>query len=113
METLHEWRKRVKYHRYHAALLTPTWPGPMRARRDELKTLSDVTGDAHDLAEFVELLEEERLLDAATTAAVRAAATDRRRDLETEARPLGERLFVEHPDDLVARFRGYWQYSAD
>jgi CHAD domain-containing protein len=46
----HEWRKRVKYHRYHLRLLRNLWPRVMRAWRREVVTLSELLGKEHDLA---------------------------------------------------------------
>lgn len=107
-EAFHEWRKRVKYHRYHCYLLNPVWTKPMAARRAELKRLSDLTGDEHDLAVFCETMFEEELFDAETRETLEAAITGRRAELRRAARPVGERLFVERPDALVRRFEGYW-----
>jgi CHAD domain-containing protein len=107
-ERFHEWRKRVKYHRYHARLLRASWPGPMRARRDELKELSDLIGDEHDMAVFVETMDDEALFDPERRERLRTATTSRRAELRRAGRPIGERLFAEEPDDLVARLRAYW-----
>jgi CHAD domain-containing protein len=107
-ERFHEWRKRVKYHRYHCRLLRAAWEGPMRARRSELKTLSDVLGDEHDLAVFLESMAAEELFDPDTRATLEPVIVGRRSALRRRARPLGERLFLEEPDRLVERIRGYW-----
>jgi CHAD domain-containing protein len=107
-ERFHEWRKRVKYHRYHTRLLRASWPGPMRARRDELKELSDLIGDEHDMAVFLETMDDEALFEPGTRERLRTAIGGRRAELRRAGRPLGECLFAEDPDDLVARFRDYW-----
>jgi CHAD domain-containing protein len=112
-EAFHEWRKRVKYHRYHCYLLRPVWEKPMKARRDQLKELSDLTGDEHDLAVFVETMDEEDLFDPETRGALKTIIGGRRAELRRAARPLGERLFVEEPDDLVDRFAGYWRATVE
>lgn len=103
---LHEWRKQVKYHWYHVRLLQPAWPGPLRARRAELKALSDALGDDHDLA----------MLDAALAAApaaelggLREALAQRRARLQAEAFALGARLYADRPKALRRRYRGYWE----
>jgi CHAD domain-containing protein len=46
----HEWRKRVKYFRYHTRLLSTAWPPVLRALNREAHRLSDWLGDDHDLA---------------------------------------------------------------
>lgn len=112
-EAFHEWRKRVKYHRYHCYLLRPVWQKPMKARRNQLKELSDLTGDEHDLAVFVETMHEEELFDSDTREALETTITGRRGELRRAARPIGERLFTEEPDDLVARFGGYWHATVE
>jgi CHAD domain-containing protein len=108
IEAFHEWRKRVKYHRYHTRLLRSIWPGPMKARRSELKTLSDVVGDEHDLAVFLETMDNEQLFTADTRAMLDSVITHRRSELQRRARPIGERVFAEDPDQLVERVGHYW-----
>jgi CHAD domain-containing protein len=107
-ERFHEWRKRIKYHRYHCRLLRQVWIGPMKARRSELKTLSDVIGDENDLAEFSMMMQDEALFDEATRATLKEHITGRRSELHREGRALGERLFAEHPDQLIDRIGSYW-----
>lgn len=108
-EVFHEWRKRVKYHRYHARLLRANWVGPLKARRAEVKTLSDVLGDEHDLAVFGEVLDDEPdLFDADVTEVFEAAIEERRDALQNEARPLGRKIFAEDPDRLTDRLGAYW-----
>ncbi|WP_380674453.1 CHAD domain-containing protein [Salinigranum sp. GCM10025319] len=107
-EAFHEWRKRIKYHRYHCYLLRPIWDEPMKARRDQLKELSDLTGDEHDLAVFCETMDEEELFDVETREILDTAIAGRRSELRRASRPIGERVFAEDPDELVARMRGYW-----
>ena len=108
-ERFHEWRKRIKYHRYHCRLLRSVWPGPMGARRSELKTLSDVIGDENDLAEFRIAMDEAALFDDVTRDRLREIITGRRAALHRRGRPLGERLFAEPPDRLVDRIGAYWR----
>src|SRR5690349_17791579 len=48
-EHLHEWRKRVKDLWHQVRLLRQVWPEQMCAMACELKTLSDLLGDDHDL----------------------------------------------------------------
>jgi CHAD domain-containing protein len=116
MERFHEWRKRVKYHRYHSRLLRSAWVGPMKARRSELKTLSDLIGDEHDLAVFLETMSKEELFDPTTRESLEQVIMARRSELQRKGRPVGERLFAEEPDELVERIRAYWmatqQYEA-
>lgn len=112
-ERFHEWRKRVKYHWYHTKLLQEVWPTPMEARRSELKTLSDLIGDEHDLAVFLAVMDDERLFDRETRTTLQEVVGGRRSELERKGRPLGERLFAETPDEFIARMRRYWDVTRE
>ena len=112
-EAFHEWRKRIKYHRYHTRLLRSIWVGPMKARRAELKTLSDIIGDENDLAEFAMMMHDEDLFSADACEVFEAVIRGRRAELHRRGRPLGERLFAEDPDRLVARFGQYWEVTRE
>lgn len=107
---LHEWRKRVKYHRYHMRLLQDTFPGPVRARKRALHDLSDLLGDDNDLWELRVLLhaEPDRFGGRETVATVTAALDRLRADLQARAFPLGRKLTAESTDALVARFGAIW-----
>ncbi|MFP4235455.1 MAG: CHAD domain-containing protein [Nitriliruptoraceae bacterium] len=107
----HEWRKRVKYHRYHVRLLQDCWAGVMKARRDEIHDLSDLLGDDHDLAELrAQLHEDPDRFGGAVVLGEFTALLDRHRArLQLDARGLGERVFAESPDDLAGRIGRYWE----
>jgi CHAD domain-containing protein len=109
-ERFHEWRKRVKYHRYHLDLLSELWPRPLKARRKEVKALGAMLGDEHDLAVLRATLaaEDESFADASTRALL-GLATRRRAELRTAMRPLGDRIFAERPKALAARYGSYWR----
>lgn len=110
-ERLHEWRKRVKYHRYHCRLLSELWPAPLEARRDEAKRLSDLLGDDHDLAVLRETVldQPDRFGGVAEVANLLALIEARRGELQGWSLPLGERLFAEKPRRFVARLEPAWQ----
>jgi CHAD domain-containing protein len=116
-ERFHEWRKRIKYHRYHTRLLRRVWVGPMKQRRAELKELSDVIGYENDLAEFAMMMDDEELFAPETRGTLNEVITAKRAELHRRGRPLGERLFAEEPDRLVDRIGAYWaathQYDPD
>lgn len=103
----HEWRKRVKYHRYHVALLEEVWPTVLAARREEVHRLTDLLGDDHDLAVLREDVVGDLTgrVDAATLRTFLGLVDRRRAELQSEALPLGRRLFAEVPDGFVARTR--------
>lgn len=107
----HELRKRVKDHWYHSRLLRGVWPGLMQAHARELKQLSDLLGDDHDLAVFrqtlVALADETPALQEVTLALL--DIVDRRqRSLRRAARLLGARVYAESPRRFRKRLRAYW-----
>ena len=107
-ERFHEWRKRIKYHRYHTRLLRRVWVGPMKRRRAELKELSDIIGYENDLAEFEMVIHDEELFAPATREILSEILTAKRSEFHRQGRPLGERLFAEAPDRLIDRLGAYW-----
>ncbi|AXG11950.1 CHAD domain-containing protein [Haloplanus rubicundus] len=107
-ERFHEWRKRIKYHRYHTRLLRRVWVGPMKRRRAELKQLSDIIGYENDLAEFEMVMHDEELFAPATREILNEILTAKRSEFHRQGRPLGERLFAEAPDRLIDRLGAYW-----
>ena len=110
-ETFHEWRKRVKYHWYHARLLADVWPEMMEAHVGAADRLSDLLGDDHDLAVLrTTLLDDPEAFGTETDVQAFVALADRRRaELQAEAQPLGERLSAETPKQLARRLRRYWK----
>lgn len=110
LEAYHEWRKRVKYHRHHVRLLQDCWPGPMKARREQLHQLSDLLGDDHDLGGLRALLQSDAdAYGGAELCVAFTALLDRvRAHLQFRAGQLGRRCFVEKPEPFVTRIAGYW-----
>lgn len=100
----HDWRKRCKDHWYHARLLRPIWPGPMRAHADCANTLGDCLGSHHDLAVFAETLAA-RPGDFGNPAGVEVMTglvRSRLATLEAEAFALGARLLAESSSALAS-----------
>jgi CHAD domain-containing protein len=112
-ERFHEWRKRIKYHRYHTRLLRRVWVDPMKERRSQLKRLSDVIGDENDLAEFAILMHDEELFESEERETLDRLIRGKRSELHRRGRPLGERLFAESPDRLVERIGAYWEATRE
>jgi CHAD domain-containing protein len=108
-ESFHEWRKRVKYHWYHARLLRQIWPDMMSAWRSASDRLSDLLGDEHDLAVFRQSLcdDPDRFGDDADRQVLIGLIDRRRAELQAEARPLGQCLFAEKSERLSERFACY------
>jgi CHAD domain-containing protein len=112
-EAFHEWRKRVKYHRYQVRLLQDAWPKVMKARRKQLHELSDLLGDDHDLAVLRDDLvaDPDRYGGEDAVATVYALLDRRRAELQAHARSLGMRCFAEPADHFVDRVEAYWQVA--
>lgn len=110
-EAFHEWRKRVKYHRYHVRLIGDVWQPVMKARRRAMHKLSDYLGDDHDLAVLGEHLKAtaKTLGDEATCESLLAVVRAARQRLEEKARPLGAKLYAEKPNDHVRRIEACWR----
>jgi len=107
----HEWRKRIKYDRYHVRLLRDLWPDAMAARRTALHHLSDLLGEHHDLATLDTVLASRpaELPSHSLHRALLDLASERRRTLEAQARPLGALVFAEKPKAFVRRIARYWE----
>lgn len=105
---LHEWRKRVKYHRAHVRVLRPLWPGGLGARRDELHRLSDLLGDDHDLAVLRGVLDGHDDITGADARTLVAVMDRRRAELQQAAVPLGMRLFAMDDDAMVDLLTATW-----
>ena len=107
-EAFHEWRKRAKYHWYHARLLQPIWPEAMRAHIAAAKQLGDLLGEHHDLAVFRIALTADGLAKPAQVDLLVGLIERRQAALETAARAVGARLLAEPPKDLTRRWAAYW-----
>jgi CHAD domain-containing protein len=109
-ESLHEWRKRAKYHWYHARLLREMWPPEMKVHRDAADDLADLLGDDHDLGVLrATLADDPDAFGTARDVQAFVALIDRRRAvLQQRAWALGDRVMAEGPDALARRWRAYW-----
>jgi len=110
-ETLHAWRKRVKYHWYHCRLIEPIWPAMISPQSGAADALSDLLGDDHDLAVLRQTLLEapEAFGDEAVVGDLVDLIDRRRKQLQREALKLGRLLYAEKPGAMVRRFGRYWQ----
>ena len=109
-ENLHEWRKRVKDHWYHVRLLRNVWPKVMDAYKREMKALSDVLGNDHDLAVLGPVLRADPAAFGGEEAVTRLMelVVRRRAELQVQCRTFGRRIYAEKPRVLVARFEARW-----
>jgi CHAD domain-containing protein len=104
VESLHEWRKRVKHLWYHQTLLRSLWPPVMEAAGDQTHALSDSLGDDHDLAVLAAWVEEH----GGAGPEFQEAIDRRRGELQREAFALGGRVYAERARAYVKRVRGLW-----
>lgn len=106
---LHEWRKQIKYHRYQVRLFQHAWPAMLEVHCEELKRLTDLLGDDHDLVLVRQTLEEPAGKRRQEAIGELLELLERRRcELQAEAIPLGRLLFAEKPKRLTRRFKQYW-----
>lgn len=107
----HEWRKRVKDHRYHMELLGEAWPAVFGARETEAKRLEDRLGDDHDVAVVRERLSRDLAgaLGPRERSRVLVLLEKRSAKLRRSAERLGRKLYCEEPQELSRRIRRIWQ----
>jgi CHAD domain-containing protein len=114
-DALHEWRKRVKYHRNHLRLVSGIWPQILVPRSEEAEVLAELLGDDHDLA----VLREKLIRDHSRFGNLRSrrdfiALIDRGRDaMFADITTRGARLFAEKPDQFVRSVRKWWNIWED
>lgn len=113
-EHFHEWRKHVKYLWHHARILENVWPAMMRTLQRELKRLSDLLGDDHDLAVMHATVDGARsgeFGDVETVDAFLKLVTESQRSLRRKSRRLGLWIFSEKPKAFTTRIGGWWAVS--
>lgn len=108
-ENLHEWRKRVKYGRFHMRLLSSAFDPVLPALRDAGDTLSAWLGDHHDLVVLrATLLDESEGFGPASGLGGLLEPVDARRlELRAASMPLGARLHADPPGRFRKRIERY------
>lgn len=108
----HQWRKRVKYHRYHLKILRKNLPTVLNPMRDLHHELTDLIGEDHDLAVFLEALEQTDIeVSSQTHEALAGLFGERSKTLRASARPLGEMLFGEPASVMSNRMGRIWDFA--
>ncbi len=109
-EDFHAWRQRVQQHWRHMQLLEAAWPDVLNARVALAKELSQILGDDQDLFMLCERLRSEGggLTEAPEIQAFLAACQERKQALRAEAKPRGDRLFIERPRAFRERMTACW-----
>jgi CHAD domain-containing protein len=107
-EAIHDWRKRVKDHWYHARLLTPIWPDLMAPHAAAVGKVGEDLGLHQDIHVLLA-----RLPDAGLTrgeaAAVRTHALTEAARIRIGAEALAARAFADRPAALVNRWHVWWR----
>ena len=105
---MHAWRKRVKYHWYHARLLRTSFPPLTQPQVRLADDRGDILGDHHDLHVFEPLLADAPISHDAR-ASLSEAIADQRKRLEVEAARLGPALLAGDAKEFAKR----WQVWAE
>ena len=113
-ESFHAWRKKVQQHWRHTLLLSRGWPEAMSARAGEAKELSRLLGEEHDYSVLLAFAGDKAAacLEPRDLAALSESCRASQGELRAAARPRGERLFAERPEDLRAHVELYWTSAA-
>ena len=111
----HEWRKRVKYNRYHTNLLQEAWPAVMEQREDLLHDLTDHLGDDNDLWELrLAVTEQAKVdLDDGVQASYVALVDGLRTTIQHTALPLAARCYGQPTDEHTEQVIAWWRVAID
>ncbi|WP_157969033.1 CHAD domain-containing protein [Tropicimonas sp. IMCC34011] len=111
VDAMHEWRKRVKDHWYHARILHPVWPDMMTPERRAAGRLSELLGLHHDLALYADRLVTGDLPDGegGRVTALAEHAREQSAIIEQDAFALGAFLFAEDETAFAARWTRWWR----
>ena len=114
-EVVHEWRKRVQYHRRHVRLLSSAWPAALQPRIDALRTLSEQLGRDQDLAVLATFIASKKERGVAKADARELVGLCRREQAEVrnQAYALGALLAAEKPRSLRRRIAAYWAVQSE
>ncbi|MEC5324827.1 CHAD domain-containing protein [Aurantimonas sp. A3-2-R12] len=106
-ESLHELRKRVKYHWMHLRLLAPVWPEAFAPLQEAAKTIADDLGLDHDYAVFrAEAAETPTDFGSSSELSVVLALMDRRQsELRQSGLDAARRLLAEEAEAAGRRIR--------
>lgn len=102
--TLHEWRKWAKYHWYHTRLMQDANPRVLRPRREAARVLSELLGQHHDLAVYIDALPDRR-------GDLRDRARREQAERAAEAFRLGKSLARPKSRKLARKWVKWWDQS--
>lgn len=109
-ESFHDWRERVKDLWYQLRLLRSIAPGKLDEMAGNLKALSEVLGDDHDLCRLHAFICEKCQGTGAQRELklVEKLIKERQRELRASAIKLGRRFYSENPAIFCERIAGWW-----
>ena len=108
-ERFHQWRKRTTYLRHQLRFLEELWPEVIRGTAKGAHVLTDVLGDAHDLAVLGRAVDAANVGRGRDADSLSAFITAHRQRLRVRAEPLGLRLYAETPSRFTDRLGRYWE----
>lgn len=104
---IHDLRKRVKDHLYHARLLAPLWPAVLAPYGAAVDALAENLGLMNDISVFLDVLGRLEVPKAERAEAL-ALAGVRHDRLMLAVLPEAARLLAGSPEDLGARWGAWW-----
>lgn len=109
--SLHEFRKRAKYHWYQVRLMRHVGSKKFRRRAQTLKKLSSLLGDDRDLVGLKGAIAHESIQSVSShdRTELISAIVDRRRLLQADALQLGRELFSERKKTFAGKFHRLWK----
>ena len=109
-DTLHDWRKRVKYLWYHTRLTNIYWPVMLEPYGEELHHLADLLGDDHDLAILKQaLLKEDIPFTLREPVSRLLSCLNRRRQyLQEHAFIVAQRIYAHEPASFITWYQAMW-----
>jgi CHAD domain-containing protein len=110
-DRFHEWRKRVKYLWHQMEVLTATWPESTSVIKSGLAELGKGLGVDHDLADLGSVVADSpvALLSPAEGSQLLEVIAGRRTELQTDLRPLAQRLYAQTPRQFVRDLTTRWE----
>lgn len=109
MENFHELRKRVKDLWYDVRILRPMRPKVYDPLTKQLKILSDLLGDEHDLSMLSQSLDEPAVRESVGKLKSLRTLINRRQDLlREEIRPLARRIYKRKPKQFLKMIEKDW-----
>ncbi|RLE16885.1 MAG: hypothetical protein DRJ28_00485 [Actinobacteria bacterium] len=110
-DRFHEWRKRVKYLGHQMEVLTATWPESTCVITSGLAKLGSGLGLDHDLADLGSFVADSSvaLVSPAEEGELLDVIAGRRTELQTDLRPLAQRLYAQTPRQFVREMTTHWE----